>query len=125
MVSNATLRRVYFENVAANQIGGEHDGISESVAADLGYTTLEGMKDLLARNEPSALAPVAPPKREPIATEKTSDDQQLELADPSSMTDKWSEVRQMAAYPPAKPYESPARDGITPAYIKNRIDTLG
>ena len=45
--SAATLMRVYKENIATNQIGGETDGISEEAAVSLGYTTLEGMKDII------------------------------------------------------------------------------
>ena len=42
--SDATLQRVWLDNVRANQIGGETDGISPEVAADMGFAPPEKNK---------------------------------------------------------------------------------
>lgn len=42
--SDATLQRVWLDNVRANQIGGETDGITPDVAADMGYFPPETTK---------------------------------------------------------------------------------
>ncbi|OGL31054.1 hypothetical protein A3D14_02245 [Candidatus Saccharibacteria bacterium RIFCSPHIGHO2_02_FULL_47_12] len=41
------LERVYHDNVRANQIGGETDGISPEVASDLGYSTHEDTRQII------------------------------------------------------------------------------
>lgn len=39
--TNAELERVHWDNVRANQIGGEFDGITEEVATDIGFLPLK------------------------------------------------------------------------------------
>jgi hypothetical protein len=45
------LRRVYLDTIAANQIGGETDGVTEEGAYELGYDTYEGVRAEIQRFE--------------------------------------------------------------------------
>lgn len=58
MVRKSTLQQVYFDNIRDNQIGGETNGISPEVAADIGYHTPEQLTELFADERRVALGAV-------------------------------------------------------------------
>lgn len=51
MVTKATLYKVQSDNLRYNQIGGMEDGITEEVAADLGYSTPDSFAQLITNLE--------------------------------------------------------------------------